>query len=344
MDLLKTMQSYVRVVRTGSFAAAADQLNVSRAIVSKHIQNLETHLSARLLNRSTRSLSLTEIGKSYYDFCVRILMQIEEKRASVAGLQTQPRGSIVVMAPKSFGNMFVGAAVADFVITYPQINVTLLLQDGSSTSRDLIQKGVDLAIRISPVADTSMIAKQIGALRWIACAAPSYLAAHGEPRTLDDLAAHKCLVHLKSAPDCVWTFDGPAGRTGVKVIPSFAANSSLALRSAAIRGIGIAMLPLYSISADLASGDLVEVLPDFQGPERPIIALYPHRPLLLTKVRLLTDFLAKRFKEPPVDGTAHRRRATARVDARKQQNSVSPSNRARQRKPLRAFGLSRHAG
>lgn len=332
VDLLKTMNSFVRVVRTGSFASAAEQLNVSRAIISKHIQHLESYLSARLLNRSTRSLSLTEIGKSYHEFCVRVLMQIEQERELILGLQSEPRGSLIVMAPKSFGNLFVGAAIADFVTLYPKINVSLLLQDGSPTSRDLIRRGVDLAIRISPLPDSAMISKQIGALRWIACASASYLKNHGVPRTPEDLVGHACLVHLKSTPDGVWPFEGAAGEEKrVKVTAAFSANSSLALRSAAVKSVGIALLPLYSVKDDLENGDLVEVLPGFRGPERPVIALYPHRPLLLTKVRLLIDFLEQKFRQKPEARTdRHRRRdSSARSIARQ----ATPSGRR-----LRAAG------
>ncbi len=336
MDLLKTMESFVRVVRTGSFACAADQLGVSRAIVSKHIQFLEEHLAARLLYRSTRRLNLTEIGKSYHDFCIRILTQMEEERVAVAGLQTEPRGTLKVMAPKSFGNIYVGSAIADFVARYPEIKVSLLLQDGSVSSRDLIDNGVDLAIRLSPVADSSTIAKQIGASRWILCATPGYLTAHGHPQTPDDLVRHNCLVHLKSSPDSVWTFAGPRGLVQVEVAGTFAANSALALRAAAIKDLGIALLPLYSICADLSGGRLVEILPHYRGPERPIIALYPHRPLLQAKVRLLVEFLAERFKHAPVSFADYHRQNSSPAAApkpRKQPIRRKPTLRSPRTEP-----------
>ena len=315
MDLLKTMDSFVRVVRTGSFAGAAEQLGVSRAIVSKHIQFLEGHLAARLLYRSTRRLNLTEIGKSYHAFCIRILAQMEEQRVAVAGLQSEPRGTLKVMAPKSFGNTYVGAAIADFVARYPEVKVSLLLQDGSVSSRDLIDNGVDVAIRLSPINNSTTIARQIGVSRWILCAAPAYLAAHGHPQAPDELARHNCLVHLKSSPDSLWALTGPKGPAPVKVAGTFAANSALALRAAATKGLGIALLPLYSISTDLAEGRLVEVLPDHRGPERPIIALYPHRPLLQAKVRLLVEFLAEHFKHTPVSRSASGRPGGAAIPA-----------------------------
>ena len=329
MDVLKTMDSFVRVVRTGSFAAAAEQLGVSRAIISKHIQFLEEHLGARLLNRSTRRLSLTEIGTSYHQFCLRIFAQIEEQRAAVASLQNEPRGTLRVMAPKSFGNLYIGSVIADFVARYPDIKVSLLLQDGSVSSRDLIDNGVDLAIRLSPVADSSTIVKQIGSSRWLLCATPGYLTARGRPRTPGDLLHHNCLVHLKSSPDNVWTLEGPCGAERLKVDGSFAANSALAVRAAALKGLGIAMLPLYSISEDLAEGALVQVLQDFLGPERPIVALYPHRPLLLTKVRLLVDFLCERFKHAPVNYADYQRRIGSPANPREQARARKRRTRER---------------
>jgi DNA-binding transcriptional LysR family regulator len=340
MDVLKTMDSFVRVVGAGSFAAAAKQLGVSRAIVSKHIQSLEVHLGARLLNRSTRRLSLTEIGRSHHAFCVRILGQIEEQKAAVASLQNEPRGTLRVMAPKSFGNLYVGSAISDFVARYPQIKVSLLLQDATPNNCDLIDSGVDLAIRLSPVADSSSIARQIGSSRWLLCATPGYLAAHGEPRTPNDLLQHNCLVHTKSAPDNVWSLEGPHGIAQVTVEGSFAANSALALRAAALKGLGIAMLPLYSISADLAARHLVQVLPEFLGPERPIIALYPHRPLLLAKVRLLVDFLSERFNQAPVSFADYARQhgpdAGAVERRRKSVRARAPAKAAKPRGPAAA--------
>lgn len=331
MDLLKTMESFVRVVRAGSFAAAAEQLNVSRAIVSKHIQHLERHLSARLLNRSTRSLSLTEIGRSYHDFCIRMLAQLEQERETVAGLQSDPRGALIVIAPKSFGNLFVSALIAEFVRAYPRINLSLFLQDGLPTCRDLIEKGADVAIRISPLVDSSMISKQLGVLRWIACAAPSYLKRHGRPLIPEDLHSHKCLLHLKSTPDGVWSFTGPAGVTRVKVAAAFSANSSLALRAAAAKGIGVALLPVYAVKGDLESGSLIQVLPDCHGPERPVVALYPHRPLLPNKIRLLINFLEQKFKDSPEMQMAHYRENIRRGCAPRTRN-------ARNVRPLRIVG------
>jgi DNA-binding transcriptional LysR family regulator len=190
----------------------------------------------------------------------------------------------------------------------------------------LIDKGVDMAIRISPVADSSAIARQIGSLRWILCASPDYLSAHGRPEAPDDLVQHNCLVHLKSAPDSVWTFTRAGREFHVPVTGTFSANSSLALRAPAVKGFGIALLPFYSISSDLASGRLLEVLPDFQGPERPITALYQHRPLLLRKVQLLVDYLAERFKQAPISFADHERQKDSQADFGRRSRRDGPKN------------------
>lgn len=266
MDRLKTMESFVRVVRTGSFAAAAAQLGVSRAIVSRHLQDLEDYLGARLFNRTTRRLGLTTTGSEFYRFCVRILDEMEAQRSTASRLRHEPCGRIKLMAPKSFGNLHLGPAVADFIAEYPDVHVELLLTDDSLNTYDLIENGFDLAIRLSPVADSSVITRRIGHLRWILCSSPDYLARHGAPLSASDLAHHNCLVHLRSTPDSVWRLRGPNGEVAVKVSGSMAANSSLALSAGVLRGLGIALLPVYCIKPDLDAGRLVEVLPDYHWP------------------------------------------------------------------------------
>lgn len=297
MDRLKTMESFVRVVKAGSFAGAGTQLGVSRAIISKHLQDLEDYLGARLFHRTTRRLSLTEIGLEYYGFCTRILDEMESEREDVTQLQREPRGTIKLMAPKSFGNLHIGPAIADFIGRYPEVHVSMLLSDDSLNSYDLVDNGIDLAIRLSPVTESSAVARRIGMLRWVLCSSPKYLKAHGTPRHPDDLARHNCLVHLKSSPDSVWRFKGPRGEATIKVAGSLSANSSLALRAGVKSGLGIALLPAYCIGPDLKSGNLIEVMTGYHLPERPVFALYPHRRHLPHKVRLLIDFLAERFRD-----------------------------------------------
>jgi len=297
MDVLKAMESFTRAARAGSFAAAAAQTNVSRAIVSKHIQDLENYLGARLFHRTTRQLTLTEAGLEYRTFCDRLLKEIDEKRDSLGSLQQIPCGPLKIMAPKSFGNIHLSPAIAEFSERYPQINVSLILADDPMNSRHIVENGLDLAIRLSPASDSSVVTRRIGFVSWLLCATPAYLQAQGIPKVPSDLVAHNCLVHLKTTPDKRWPLNGPGGEVDVSVAGSFAANSSLALRSGVLRNLGIALLPLYCISGDLASGRLIKVLPEYEVKPRPVFLLYPQRKHLPTKVRVLIEFLVDRFNQ-----------------------------------------------
>ena len=298
MDLLRSMESFARVVRAGSFAGAANGLGVSRAIVSKHVQDLEDNMGARLLYRTTRRLSLTEIGVRHYAFCTRILDEIEEEREQVVKLHREPRGEIRMMAPKSFGNQYLAGAIADFVATHAGIKVALVLGDDAPISASLIDNGVDLAIRLTPAVSSTMMVQRIGTLRWLLCAAPSYLNARGTPRRPADLTQHEFLLHSKYLDNGVLTFKTEPRKSAVKVVGRFSANSSLAVRSAARRGLGVAALPMYCVADDLADGGLMEILPEYALAPQPVFALYPQQRLLPTKVRVLLNFLKVRFQGP----------------------------------------------
>lgn len=297
MDRLKTMESFVRVARSGSFAAAATQLGVSRAIVSKHVQSLETYVGARLFHRTTRRVGLTAAGAEHYAFCLRVLEELQAQRHSLSRMQREPSGTIRVMAPKSFGNLYLGPAVADFVAGCPDLHVDLMLSDDSLNAYDLIENGFDLAVRLSPAPESSVIARRIGALRWIVCASPEYLTRHGSPKTPQALTRHNCLVHLRTTPDCVWRLASDKGDVAVKVSGSLSSNSSLALSSGALNGLGVALLPAYCIRPYLDDGRLVELLPDHRFPDRPIFALYPDRRNVPHAVRMLIDFLTERLAQ-----------------------------------------------
>lgn len=295
MDLLKAMESFVRAARAGSFAAAAAQTDLSRAIVGKHIQDLENYLGLRLFFRTTRRLTLTEAGVEYRQFCDRLLEEISEQREALGALQQTTRGALKIMAPKSFGNIHLSPTIAEFSERHPQITVSLILADDPMNGRYIVENGLDLAVRLSPSPESSVVTRRIGFLRWQLCATPDYLQAHGMPHAPNDLTSHNCLVHLRTTPDKSWRLRGPNGEAAVKVSGSFAANSSLALRSGALRGLGIALLPSYCVSGDLASGQLVKVLPEYHVEPRPVFLIYHHRRHLPAKVRLLIDFLVDRF-------------------------------------------------
>lgn len=297
MDRLKTMESFVRVVKVGSFSAAAGQLGMSRAMVTKHVMALERRLGARLLNRTTRRLALTEIGGEYYEFCTRILRELETEEFSVARLQKEPQGSLRVIAPKSFGSLHLGAAIARFAQEYPRIAVSLILEDSSVRTFEFAENEYDVAIRLSPIANSTIAARKIGALPWVVCAAPAYLKRHGAPVTPKDLARHNCLLHVKLSPDRIWRFGGTGKTSGsIKVDGTFSSNSVLILRDAALAGLGVALLPTYCVGRDLRAGTLRQVLTQFPIRDRPLYVLFPENRLVPKKVRIFINFIAAWYR------------------------------------------------
>jgi DNA-binding transcriptional LysR family regulator len=293
MDRFSTMESFVRVARSGSFTIAANQLGLSRALVSRHISDLEARLGVRLLNRSTRSLNLTEEGRSYLEFCEKILREIETSERAIGRTRTEPVGTLKVAAPKSFGVTHVAEAAIAFAKLQPRLRVSLILEDVSfRRPYDFVERGLDLAIRISSLRNSSLVERTISSLEWAACAAPDYLARKGRPVTPADLANHSCLVHLNVAPqDRIWRFEGPNGHVSVKVTGAFFSNSALALRKAALAGMGVAMVPRYSVVEDLAAGMLVPVVPRYKVAARPLIAVYPRAAVVPPKVQAFVDFM-----------------------------------------------------
>jgi DNA-binding transcriptional LysR family regulator len=298
MDRFRTMESFVRVVRSGSFTIAANQLGLSRALVSRHVSGLEARLGVRLLNRSTRSLNLTDEGRSYLDFCEQVFGQIESSERAIVHTRTEPVGTLKLAAPKSFGTLHLADAIVDFAKLHPRLNVSLILDDVSfRRPYDFVERGLDLALRISSLPNSSVIETEIAPLDWVVCAAPDYLARAGRPVVPADLADHDCLVHLNvSANDRIWRFESKKSGGGrrslsVKVNGAFFSNSALALRKAALAGLGIALLPRYSVADDLAAGALVTLLPRHKIAQRPLLAVYPRASVVQHKVEIFVDFL-----------------------------------------------------
>ena len=257
MDRFKTIDSFVRVAIAGSFSAAAKQLGMSRALVSLHVTDLEKRLGVRLLNRTTRSLTLTEVGASYLEYCQRMLAEMNEQESSITQLQKEPRGSLKVAAPKSFGTLYLSDAVVSFSARYPNIQLSLILEDYSFRAYDFVEQGLDVAVRLGDLPDSTLVARKIATLQWIVCASPKYLAHHGEPKTPADLGKHTCLAHVNLDPnDRSWRLHSSDHVISVKISGAFSSNSALVLRKAALAGLGIGYLPLYCIEEDLKTGAL----------------------------------------------------------------------------------------
>lgn len=304
MDRLKAIEVFVETVACGSFAGAARRLRTSRAMVSRYVQQLEEHLGAQLFNRTTRQLSLTEIGEEYFASCKKILAELADADLAASHLQADPRGTLKITAPTSFGNLCLAPIIAEFIMSYPDITVSLVLRRASFSAVDIADSGADVAICLaSKLEDTSFIARKLGEDEWIACASPAYLARHGAPQTPDELPARNCLPTRGEQSGDVWNFIGPSGAQAVHVSGSLTANI-IAARAAALAGAGIALLPTYCVGQDLAKGDLVRICPSYGTEKRMIYALYAPSRYTPRKVRAFLDFVVTRLRPPAAHPSA----------------------------------------
>jgi DNA-binding transcriptional LysR family regulator len=301
MDRFRTMESFVRVVRAGSFTIAAGQLGLSRALVSRHISELEARLGVRLLHRSTRSLSLTDEGAAYLAFCERVFRDIESNERAIVRTRLEPAGTLNVLAPKSFGTLHLSDAVIAFAKAQPRLRLSLRLENTPYRGvYNFAERGLDLVLCFSPMRSASVVAQEIATFDWVLCAAPDYLARAGRLATPADLAEHACLVHVDVMPnDSIWRFEGPKGPVAAKVRGAFSSNSAAALRKAAVAGLGVTLVPRYVVAEDLADGALVSVLPRYRVGARPFMAVYQRAPVApnFTAIAHLFDRIVERLPE-----------------------------------------------
>lgn len=290
------MEIFARVVEAGSFTAAADKLGLSRAAVSKRIMQLETHLGVRLLNRTTRRVAPTEIGLAYYDRCTRVLADVAEANQLVSRLHSEPRGTLKINAPMSFGTLHLGPAIVDFAASFPELRIGMTLNDRFI---DMFDEGYDVAIRIAREADTTLMSRRIAPIRLVLCASPAYVAAHGAPQHPSDLVRHSCLHYSYFASGDEWRFTGPDSDHAVKVAGPLSANNGDVLRQAALRGLGLTLIPSFLASSDLLDGRLLALMLDYRPQELSLLAVYLPSRRLSKKVTLLIEFLAERFGPEP---------------------------------------------
>lgn len=288
MDKLTSMNVFVRVAKAGSFAGGARDLGISRAMATKHIMQLESNLGTRLFNRTTRSLSLTEVGSQYLERCQQVLGDVEEMEAAVTHLQTEPRGVLKISAPPVIGATHISRALAEFLKIHPDLTVDMILQGSPG---DLIDEGIDLAIHLGALEDTSMVARKLASSSLVVCGSPEYLEQYGIPQTPEDLVRHSCLVNWAIPPRDKWQFKGETGYTVMNVSGRMQANAAHPIRIAAINGLGLVMLPTYIVGSDIEKGKLKLVLESYTLPPLDIHAVYPHRKYLSAKVRSFMDFL-----------------------------------------------------
>lgn len=292
MDAVSEMGVFVRVVQSGSFSAAARSLDLTPSAISKQIGRLEDRLGTRLFNRTTRRLNLTEVGSGFYERCRQILSDIDEAEQAVADLRTTPRGTLKLALPAAFGRLHVVPVLPGYLQRFPDMRIDLNQNDRLI---DIVAEGMDLAIRIGDLSDSSLIARRLAPNRRVVCAAPAYFAQLPVPEQPQDLVDHNCLVYTYRASRNDWRFDGPEGEETVQVSGNLEANSAEALQSAVLSGLGIGLLPMWLIGADLKAGRMIEVLPQYHVPDSAVYAVYPPGRHLSPKVRSFVDYLADHF-------------------------------------------------
>ncbi|MCG8445648.1 MAG: LysR family transcriptional regulator [Hyphomicrobiales bacterium] len=291
---LVDMEIFAGVVQSGSMSAAAREMNLSPAVVSKRIQKLEDRLGARLLQRTTRQIALTEAGQGYFERVVAILASIEEAENHVVGGNTSARGTLKVSAPTSFGRMHLAPHLTPFLARHPDLKLSIQLTDDFV---DIVGESYDLAIRIAELQDSSLVARRLAPNTRVICAAPQYLAEHGEPETLNELVQHHCLA---ATTQDIWRLESKEGPTQLRVSSVIQTNSSELIREAVIAGIGIALRSTWDVGEELRSGKLKVVLPEYRASRHvAVYAVYPSRRFLPAKVRVLIDFLSDLYGPEP---------------------------------------------
>jgi DNA-binding transcriptional LysR family regulator len=296
MDRVTSLTTFVGVVEAGGFSAAGRKLNMSTTMVSNHVQALEGRLGVRLLNRTTRKVSLTEEGELYYREAARILSDIEQLEQSIASRRAAPRGLVRVNATFGFGHRYIAPAISRFVRKYPEVRVQLQLTDKPI---NLIDEGYDVGIRFGRLEDASLIARPIARNRYRLVAAPSYLKRHGMPQHPSELARHDCLVIRENDAYGVWKFTHKSETETVRVSGTLASNNGEVVRNWALEGHGIMLRSEWDLADLLRRGRLVELLPEWRGPDADVHAVFPQRLHLSAKVRVLIDFLVESFAAPP---------------------------------------------
>ena len=292
MDLVG-MEIFARVVEQRSFSGAARRLRISKSVVSKHIADLETSMGVQLLNRTTRSVSATEIGREFYVRCAEMLAIAEQAESAATRMQSEPRGTLKVTVPVSLGMLYVAPSLPELLEACPELTVEMTL---TNTIAHQVEPGVDVAIAIATEMPPGLIARRIATAERRLCASSSYIARRGTPTSVEDLATHNCIAFSASETPNRWDLRGTQGMCSVAVNGTLVCNNQGAIRQAALRGGGIALLPMYLVGTDIAKGDLVSVLPQYRPTDATIYAVFPSNRHISAKVRAFVDFLIERFR------------------------------------------------
>ena len=299
MDRLTGMAVFAKVAEARSFSGAARRLGISKSAASKQVAQLERYLKARLINRTTRRLSLTEVGAAFYEHCARMLAEAEAAELAVSRLYAEPRGTLRITSPAAFGHLHIAPAIPDFIARHPDVTVQIVMNDRAV---DLAEEGFDVAVRMTRDQAPNVVARTLAPVRWAVCASPDYLKRHGMPRAPQELARHNCLFYSFMETASEWRFTSGAEVAAVEVRGNFTVNNSEALRQAVLRGLGIAMLPTFTVGQDLREKRLRPLLPGYRahgtfGTE--VCAVYLPNRYLSPKVRAFVDFFVERFGPEP---------------------------------------------
>jgi DNA-binding transcriptional LysR family regulator len=295
MDRWHAMKAFISVLELRSYTAAARQLGLSRSHLSKQITTLEDSLGVRLLNRTTKHVSPTDIGQAYYDICARTIAELEEAEAGLSALRRMPRGTLKVLAPKSLAVLELVDFARQFVERYDELDLSIFIED---ELLDIVQRGFDLALRFGEQPDSSLVARKVASFPLIPCATPAYLHEHGTPRRPADLQGHECFRHLGLSKDSSWRFQGKGEEICVAVRGRLSSNSTVFLRECVLRGEGIGLMPSYSVRRDLKEGRLRPLLTGYKTASLPLYVVHPGNRHLTTKVRICVDFLVDWFGRP----------------------------------------------
>ncbi|SDJ17022.1 DNA-binding transcriptional regulator, LysR family [Ferrimonas sediminum] len=292
MDQLGAMRAFIRVVQTGSFSSTAREQNTSQATISKKVAALEHKLGVKLLTRSSRELSLTQVGSAYYDKCVAIIGELDEAESMARSQMALPQGIIRITAPVVFGHQVIAPVMGEFLALYPEIKVDLALSDKHV---DLVSEGIDVAIRAKQLEDSSLVARHLFDNPMLLVAAPEYLQQQGEPREPEELKRHNCLIYSMLKKVNIWHFTQGEKTTSVQVRGNFQCDNGDAILHVALAGSGLAVLPLWMVDEHLISGRLQRVMPDFTPKPLPFNAIYPQNRYVPLKVRCFIDFLKQKL-------------------------------------------------
>lgn len=294
MDQFKEIEAFVTVAQLGSFVQAAERLGLSKAMVSRHVSELEARLGVRLMQRTTRRLALSDAGADYLQRCVQILAELQDANAAVSATAVQAQGRLKIAAPLTFGIRQLAPLWGEFLRVHPQVELEVNLNDRVV---DLIEEGYDLAVRVGQLPSSSLIARRIASTRLLLCASPRYLQQAAPIQDLDDLARHDVIAYSYLATGEQWHFTGPDGARSIEVRPRLRSNNGDTCRAAALADQGIVLQPGFLVGEDLRAGRLVEILPQYAGAELDISVVYPSRHHLSHKVRAMVAFLGAAFAQ-----------------------------------------------